>query len=163
LALVATGLAVTSGFVVWNYYQRLHRLDSTATEYSAATNGLASRIAPLAVGYKILENKYYLDHLYTGIIAGGAKGPVARAVNWSNQNILDGVVNTVGKTAVVVGRFVYQFIDQGAIDGTVNNSGRSADSVGQLLRGIQTGQIRQYATLLFGAAAGLVGVFILFV
>ena len=163
LALVATGLAVTSGFVVWNYYQRLHRLDSTATEYSAATNGLASRVAPLAVGYKILENKYYLDHLYTGIIAGGAKGPVARAVNWSNQNILDGVVNTVGKTAVVVGRFVYQFIDQGAIDGTVNNSGRSADSVGQLLRGIQTGQIRQYATLLFGAAAGLVGVFILFV
>ena len=163
LALFATGLAVAAGVVVWNYYQRLYRLDPKATEYSEATNGFASRIAPLAVGHQILENKYYLDHLYTDVIAGGAKGPVARAVNWSNQNILDGVVNLVGTTSVVVGRFVYRFIDQGVVDGTVNNSGRTADFVGQILRRVQTGQVRQYATLLFGAAAGLVGLFILFV
>ncbi|MDH3301476.1 MAG: NADH-quinone oxidoreductase subunit L [Acidimicrobiia bacterium] len=163
LAIFATLCAVGAATLVWLYYRRLYALDPKATEYSADTNGLASRIAPLAVGHTILEKKYYLDHLYTDIIAGGAKGPVARAVNWSDQNILDGVVDTVGKTAVVVGRFVYRFIDQGAIDGTVNNSGRTADSIGQILRGIQTGQVRQYATLLFGAAAGLVGVFILFV
>ncbi len=163
LALFATGLAVAAGFVVWNYYQRLYRLDSKATEYSAATNGLASRIGPLAVGHKILTEKYYLDHLYTDIIAGGVKGPVARAANWTNKHILDGVVDTVGKTSVAAGRFVYKFIDQGVVDGTVNNSGRTADLIGQILRGVQTGQIRQYATLLFGAAAGLVGLFILFV
>ena len=34
----------------------------------------------LAWSYKVLENKYYLDHLYTDVIVGGVKGPIARAV-----------------------------------------------------------------------------------
>ena len=163
LAITATALALVSGFVVWTYYQRLYAQDPKATEYTEATGALSSRIAPLAVGHKILVNKYYLDHLYTGIIAGFTKGPLARAAYWVNQNVLDGVVNTVGKTSVGLGRFVYNVIDQGVVDGAVNASGKSSSAIGGVLRGIQTGQIRQYATLLFGAAAGLVGLFILFV
>jgi len=162
LAITATGLALAAGFVVWTYYQRLYKLDPKATEYTEATGAISSRIAPLAVGHKILTEKYYLDHLYTGVIAGGVKGPLAKAAYWTNQNVLDGVVNTVGKTSVVVGRFVYKYIDQAFVDGAVNASGKTSSTIGGVLRGIQTGQIRQYATLLFGAAAGLVGLFILF-
>ncbi|MDH3294430.1 MAG: NADH-quinone oxidoreductase subunit L, partial [Acidimicrobiia bacterium] len=162
LALFATGLAVISGFVVWSYYQRLYRLDPKATEYTEATGALTSRIAPLAVGHKILVEKYYLDHLYTGVIVGFTKGPLARAAYWTNQHVIDRVVDTVGTTSVGLGRFVYKFIDQAVVDGAVNASGRTSSSIGGVLRGIQTGQIRQYATLLFGAAAGLVGLFILF-
>ncbi len=157
LAVVATGLALGAGFLVWNYYKRLYAMDPKATEY---TNGLASRIPLLATGHKVLENKYYLDHLYTGVIAGGTKGPLARAANWTNQNILDGVVNLVGVTSVSIGRFVYRYIDQGVVDGAVNASGSAASSFGQLLRGMQSGQVRQYATLLFGAATVMVAVFI---
>ena len=44
-------------------------------------------------GYTVLVNKYYFDHLYTDIIVGDIKGPIARASYWFNQNVIDGVVN----------------------------------------------------------------------
>ena len=157
LAIVATLLAVGAGFLVWRYYQALYAKDPMASEY---TDGLRSRNNLAATGYKVLENKYYLDHLYTGIIAGATKGPIARVAYWINQNIIDGVVNGAGIASVGLGRFIYRFIDQGAVDGTVNASGRTANLSGQFLRRVQTGQIRQYATLMFGAAALLVAIFI---
>jgi NADH-quinone oxidoreductase subunit L len=157
LAVVATLLALGSGFVVWRYYQALYAKDPKAAEH---TDGLRSRSALAAAGYRVLENKYYLDHLYTGVIACGTKGPVARAAYWVNQNIIDGIVNLAGTVSVRFGRFVYRFIDQGVVDGTVNASGRTASGSGQFLRRIQTGQIRQYASLMFGAAALLVAIFI---
>jgi NADH-quinone oxidoreductase subunit L len=157
LAIVATLLALGSAFVVWRYYQALYAKDPHAAEYS---DGLRSRNRLAAASYEVLENKYYLDHLYTGVIAAGTKGPVARLAYWINQNIIDGIVNLAGYLSVGIGRFVYLFIDQVLVDGTVNASGRTADTSGQFLRRVQTGQIRQYATLMFGAAALLAAVFI---
>jgi NADH-quinone oxidoreductase subunit L len=139
------------------YYQRLYAKDPKASEY---TDGIRSKNALAAAGYNVLDNKYYLDHLYNDGVVAGTKGPLARAAYWINQNVIDGVVNTAGRSAVIAGRFVYRFIDQGVVDGTVNASGRTASESGQFLRKIQTGQIRQYATLMFGAAAVLVAVFI---
>ena len=157
LALVATLLAVGAGAVVWRYYQGLYAKDPMAAEY---TDGLRSKNVLAAAGYRVLENKYYLDHLYTGIIAAGTKGPVARLVYWTNQNIIDGVVNMVGTLSVQFGKFVYFFVDQGVVDGTINASGRTAEGTGQFLRRMQSGQIRHYASLMFGAAALLAAVFI---
>jgi NADH-quinone oxidoreductase subunit L len=157
LALIATALALVAGYVVLRYYQALYAKDPQAAEYR---DGLRSRNALAAAGYRLLENKYYLDHLYTGIIAGATKGPLARAAYWVNQNILDGVVNVAGSFSVGLGRFVYQVVDQGMVDEAVNASGRTASGSGQFLRRIQTGQIRQYATLMFGSAALLVAIFI---
>ncbi len=157
LAIFATACAVGAGYLVLRYYQRLYATDPMATEYS---DGLRSKNSVAAAGYELLENRYYLDHLYTGMIAGLTKGPLARAANWINQNIIDGAVNLAGYVSVGTGRFIYRFIDQGVVDGTVNASGRTASGSGQFLRRIQTGQIRQYATLMFGAAALLVAVFI---
>ena len=48
--------------------------------------------------------------------SGFVKGPIARATNWFNQNVIDGVVNLVGKTAREAGGFVYDQIDQGVVD-----------------------------------------------
>jgi NADH-quinone oxidoreductase subunit L len=157
LAILATGLGLAAGFIVWRYYSALYAKDPKATEY---TDGVASRVPLLASGHKVLENKYYLDHLYSGVIAGGTKGPLARAAYWFNQTVLDGIVNTVGKTSVVLGRFTYNVLDQGIIDRLVNLSGLSASSTGQFLRRIQTGQVREYAALMFGAAAVVGAVFI---
>ncbi|MFV0523660.1 MAG: NADH-quinone oxidoreductase subunit L [Acidimicrobiales bacterium] len=157
LAIVATLLALGSGYIVLRYYQRLYAKDPMASEY---TDGLRSRSALAATGYRVLENKYYLDWLYNDVIVAFVKGPLARAAVWFNQNVLDGIVNLVGRTSVVTGRFIYRYIDQGVVDGAVNVSGRTAEESGQLLRQVQTGQIRQYATLMFGAATVLAVVFI---
>jgi NADH-quinone oxidoreductase subunit L len=144
--------------VVWVYYQNLYAKDPTATE---VTDGWRSKSRVAAGGYQLLANKYYLDHLYQGGIVDPIKGAVARGAYWINQNIIDEVVNTAGRANAALGRFVYRYIDQGVIDGSVNISGRGASESGGLLRKVQTGRIRNYASLMFGAAAVLAAVFIL--
>ena len=157
LAILATALGIGAGYIVWRYYQALYAKDPKATEY---TDGLASRNGLAATGHRILEEKYYLDHLYTDVVAGGTKGPVARAAYWVNQNVLDGIVNFAGTATTLVGRFVYRYIDQGVVDRAVDASGLSASESGRFLRRIQTGQVREYASLMFGAAAVLAAIFI---
>ena len=156
LAIVASLLALGAGAYVWRYYNKLYAKDPLATEY---TDGLASRMPLAAKGHLLLENKYYLDHLYTDTIAAGTKGPVARAAYWFNQKILDGVVDNAGKGSVGLGRLVYKYIDQGTIDASVNSTADGAGASGGILRRIQNGKIRQYATLMFGATAVLVAIF----
>ncbi|MDZ7674420.1 MAG: NADH-quinone oxidoreductase subunit L [Acidimicrobiales bacterium] len=124
-------------------------------------HGITGRNRLARAGYRFLENKYYFDHLYTGVIAAGFKGPIARAVNWFNQKGLDGVVDGVGKGAVGGGRFVYDQIDQRFVDGVVNGSGFAAEGGGQFFRQMQTGKVQQYAAILFVASVIFAGVFII--
>ena len=123
-------------------------------------HGITERSRLARAGHTFLVNRYYFDHLYTGIIAGAIKGPIARAANWFNDRGLDGAVNSVGSGAVSGGRFVYDKIDQGLVDGAVNGSGITAEGGGQVFRQMQTGKVQQYAALLFAAAVVLAGVFI---
>ncbi|MBT8239928.1 MAG: hypothetical protein KJN63_01725, partial [Acidimicrobiia bacterium] len=157
LAVIASLIGIGTAAVVWNYYQKLYAKDPAATE---VTDGLRSKNKLAAAGYALLENKYYLDHLYSGAIAGGTSGPIAKAAYWVNQNVIDEVVNVTGRSSTALGRFVYRFVDQGLIDGSVNLSGEGASESGGLLRRMQTGRIRQYASLMFGAATILAAVFI---
>jgi NADH-quinone oxidoreductase subunit L len=114
-------------------------------------------------GYTVLVNKYYFDRLYTDMIVGSIKGPVARATYWVNQNIIDGIVNGAGQLSTVLGRFVYERIDQQVVDGVVNGSAEVAEGGGQVFRKLTSGKVQQYGALLFGAAAVFAGVFIIFV
>jgi NADH-quinone oxidoreductase subunit L len=123
-------------------------------------HGITSRSKAARAGYAVLENKYYLDHLYTGVIAGGIKGPIARAANWINQNVIDGIVNLVGRSAVESGQWVYQYIDQGVVDTIVNGSGATAEGSGQLLRKQQTGKVQAYGAYLFAGATLLAAIFV---
>ena len=126
----------------------------------AGPHGITARSRPARAGYRLLENRYYLDHLYTGVIAGGIKGPVARAANWVNQNVIDGVVNLVGTGARGTGEWVYTHIDQGVVDTLVNGSGATAEGSGQLLRRQQTGKVQAYGAYLFAGATILAAVFV---
>ncbi len=123
-------------------------------------HGATKRSKVARVGHTVLLNKYYLDHLYTGVIAGGTKGPVARAAYWFNQHVLDGIVDGLGRASVRGAGWTYKYIDQGIVDGTVNGSGYASDGIGQFLRRFQTGRVQQYGALMFGAAVVLAGVFI---
>ena len=127
---------------------------ASAYYFRGALVGLADRIPLLRTGHRILVNKYYLDHLFLGIIRA-IQYPIARAAYWTNQHVLDGVVNGVGKGAQRGAQVVYDVIDQRVIDGAVNGAGLSAEEGGSVLRYLQTGRVQQYAAMLFGAVAVL--------
>ena len=123
---------------------------------------LTQRSAPALAGYRILENRYGLDRLYSDIIVGGIKGPVAGAAYWLNQRVIDGVVNGVAAAARAGARFVYEVVDQKVVDSAVNGAGAGAEGSGGALRLLQTGRVQQYAAFLFGAVVVLGGVLVLF-
>ena len=115
--------------------------------------GLTGRNKLLALGYRFLVNKYYLDHLYEKVIVHGIAHPIAKAAYWVNQNILDGIVNGAGLVARRVAGWVYRNVDQRVVDGAVTGSGAGARGTGNALRPVQSGQVSQYGALLFAAAA----------
>jgi NADH-quinone oxidoreductase subunit L len=150
MALVGLLLALTGIAITYLYFWR-----------GVGPKGLTERNRYAKAGYTFLEKKYYLDHLYTDIIVGSVKRPIANAANWVNQNVIDRAVDVTGESARDSGRWVYKWIDQGAIDGTVDTVARGADSSGEGLRTIQSGKVQQYGSLLFGAAGVLAIVFII--
>jgi NADH-quinone oxidoreductase subunit L len=123
-------------------------------------HGITKRNRLARAGHTFLVEKYYFDRLYTDIIAGAIKGPIARASYWVNQKVIDGVVNGVGAGGVASGRFIYDKIDQVVIDGSIEGSGLAAQGSGQGLRKMQTGRVQQYGTLFFAGAALIAGIFI---
>jgi NADH-quinone oxidoreductase subunit L len=123
-------------------------------------HGITEHNAIARGGYRLLENKYYLDVLYTDVIVGSVKGPIARAAYWFNQNVIDGVVNMAGDTARKSGEFVYNKIDQGVVDRIVNDSGGGAEATGEILRKTQTGKVQAYGAYLFLGATILAAIFV---
>ena len=113
---------------------------------------------PLAHAAKhFLVMKYYLDVLYTDIIVGSIKGPIANAAYWVNQHVIDNVLNYAGRTTVRVGRLTYDYVDQRGVDGVVNGLATVTGESGGAVRRVQTGRLQFYALLLVLA----VGVFAL--
>ena len=123
-------------------------------------HGLTERNRLARAGYTVLDKKYGLDILYTDVIAGGTKGPLAKATYWFNQNVIDGLVNLVGTTARTSGEWVYKRIDQGVVDSVVTGSGLAAEGSGEVLRKSQTGKVQAYGAYLFLGAAILAAVFV---
>ncbi len=122
-------------------------------EAGSRLKGLTERSKLLGAGHKFLVNKYYLDHLYEQVIVRGLTGPISAAAYWVNQNVIDGIVNGVGKGGRRTGELVYKYVDQGLVDGIVNGSGSSARATGGALQPMQSGKVNQYGALLFAAAA----------
>jgi NADH-quinone oxidoreductase subunit L len=123
-------------------------------EELTALKGLTERNRVARAGYRFLENKYYLDYLYTDLIVGSIKGVIARATYWFDQHVIDAVVNGVGRVTAAFGRFTYDVVDQRVVDGAVNGLAATTGDTGGLLRYIQSGRVQRYALMLF-AAVGL--------
>jgi NADH-quinone oxidoreductase subunit L len=104
---------------------------------------------------QVLENKYYLDVLYTDVIVRGIRRPIAQAAYWINDHVLDRVVYLAGAGAAALGRITYDGVDQKGIDGAVNGVGSSARALGGVFRLAQSGNVQLYAGAMF------VGVFVL--
>ncbi|MDX1448536.1 MAG: NADH-quinone oxidoreductase subunit L [Acidimicrobiia bacterium] len=137
-----------------------------AIDWTLAAYGLTAGLAGIALGwmlfsrdaesqiardrleipvlYPLLRQKYYMDHLALGLV-GFTKGPAARAVDWINTYVIDGVVNGVGAATRAVGLVVYGGLDQRGIDMIFNGVSAGADGAGVALRKLQTGRVQQYA------------------
>ena len=158
IALLSILAAVGASGAAVLYYRKVQATDPLATELA---HGPTSRGGLPALGYNVLANKFYLDWLYNDVIVAFVKGPLARAANWFNQHILDGVVNGSATVSKHMAAFTYNVLDQRVVDGVVNGSGYGASEAGGLLRRMQSGRVQAYAALMFGAAAVLAAVFVL--
>jgi len=115
----------------------------------------------IPVLYPLLRQKYYLDHAALGLV-WAIRQPAARAVNWVNDYVIDGVVNGVGALCQRLAGLLYGGVDQHGIDGVVHGLSWGTSGMGGLIRRIQSGRVQQYAGLLV-AGLLLLAVVVLFV
>jgi NADH-quinone oxidoreductase subunit L len=138
LATVSVLIALTGISIAWAYYQgRIPALRDLSKRNNAAR-----------VGKRFLVNKYYLDWLYTDVIVGSIKGPIAAAAYWVNQHVIDNVLNYTGRGARALGRITYDYVDQKGVDGLVNGIATVTGETGDAARQIQTGRLQLYAFML---------------
>jgi NADH-quinone oxidoreductase subunit L len=112
----------------------------------------------LGPAYTLLEHKYYLDDLYLGGVVRPVQYRLSSAVYWTNQRILDGLVNGAGWLTRKLSLGV-DVVDRRAVDGAVNGVGQFTRGSGGLLRRIQTGNVQRYAAVLFAVVAVLAVLF----
>jgi NADH-quinone oxidoreductase subunit L len=79
-----------------------------------------------------------------------------------NQNVIDGVVNAVGKGTAVIGRFTYRDVDQRVVDGAVNGIANQTGQAGGLLRYLQSGRVQRYALILFASVGVMALLLVIF-
>ncbi|HEX6146049.1 MAG TPA: NADH-quinone oxidoreductase subunit L [Acidimicrobiia bacterium] len=109
--------------------------------------------------YPLLRNKYFVDDLADGVVAG-TMGPLARFTNWVNDYVIDGIVNGAGVLTKALGSFVYGVVDQKGVDGVIHGLSAGADGAGSALRRWQTGRVQQYAASVVGGALILIVLFV---
>ncbi len=124
--------------------------------WKVGPEGLLQRNRILRALHTFLLNRYYIDDIYLKGIVRPVQYSLAKAVYWTNQNIIDAIVNAFGiATSRGLARFTYWF-DQNVIDSVVNAAAEETAEAGGVLRHIQTGKVQQYAAVLF-VASGLLG------
>ncbi|MGH9124202.1 MAG: NADH-quinone oxidoreductase subunit L [Acidimicrobiales bacterium] len=148
-AIISTLLVLAAIAFAWAYY-----------EYHAFgfLHGLTERSPGARATYTFLWEKYYLDRLWTDLVVGSIKRPIAAAFYWIDQKVINGAVDGAGQGAVEVGAYVYRYIDQDLIDGAINGTGFSAEEGGSVLRRLQTGRVQQYAAAFFGVGVVIIGI-----
>ncbi|MDQ4149054.1 MAG: NADH-quinone oxidoreductase subunit L [Actinomycetota bacterium] len=115
--------------------------------------------SPFAWAYRLLQNKYYLDDVYTKGIVNPIRDRLSAFAYWTNQNIIDKIVDGAGLATRGLATVAYRDVDQTLIDGTVNGAAGMAGAIGNKLRFWQTGSVQRYAVALFISIVAFVGAF----
>jgi NADH-quinone oxidoreductase subunit L len=101
-----------------------------------------------AFPYKVLYHKYYFDELYHAIIVN----PLLKLCDFLftklDVGVVDALVNGVGNFTVFLSD-VKEWFDSRVVDGAVNGIAYITGGIGSGLRRIQTGQLQNYAFVIF--------------
>jgi NADH-quinone oxidoreductase subunit L len=108
---------------------------------TALPDRIAKTFAPL---YKFSLNKWYFDEFYEFAFVGSFM-LFARMCSWFDTNIIDGIVNGVGRSTVLVSK-IGGWIDKYIVDGLVNLTAGITQLIGLGFRSVQTGKIQTYLT-----------------
>jgi NADH-quinone oxidoreductase subunit L len=111
--------------------------------------------------HAFLAHKWYFDELYSAILVRPAL-VAAHAARWFDTNVIDGIVNGLGRIGVLLSRWNGLF-DARIIDGLVNVLADACYGLGARLRGVQTGYLRSYVLFLALAAVAIFVVLTYFV
>ena len=103
----------------------------------------------------VLQRKYFLDDLYSGVVMHTVRDRVAPAAYWINDKVIDRFVYNAGAVTAKLGGSLYRVVDQRGIDGAVNGVGQGASLFSSIVRVAQSGNVQFYAGGMF------IGVFVL--
>jgi NADH-quinone oxidoreductase subunit L len=109
--------------------------------------------------WNLLEHRYYIDDFYMAAIIRPIRDNLSAAVYWTNQNVLDGIVNGMAALARAFSRLI-SWIDRNVIDGLLNGLAGLTGETGGLLKYLQSGNVQWYAVVLF---VGVIAITIIFV
>jgi NADH-quinone oxidoreductase subunit L len=109
--------------------------------------------------WTVLLNRYYIDDFYMAAIVYPVRDRLSAWVNWTNQVLIDGVVNGAAALARGLSRVV-MWIDRNIIDGAVNGLGQITGESGGLLKYLQSGNVQWYAVALFAGVLVLTAFFV---
>lgn len=98
---------------------------------------------------RVLEQRYFLDHLYMGVVVRPLRDRLAQGAYWVNDHVIDRLVYLAGAGTNALGGFTYRTVDQRGIDGIVNGIGAGAGFSGGLLKFAQSGNVQLYAGAMF--------------
>ena len=68
------------------------------------------------------------------------------ALNWFDRNVIDGIVDGLGKAGIFTAFKVIDVFDTKVVDGAVNGIGDVSMFFGEKLKKIQTGFVQSYVT-----------------
>jgi NADH-quinone oxidoreductase subunit L len=98
--------------------------------------------------YKLLYNKYYFDELYHAVIINPLLKLCSFLFTKLDVGVVDWLVNGVGNFTVFLSD-VKEWFDSHIVDGAVNGMAYLTGGIGSGLRRIQTGQLQNYAFVIF--------------
>src|SRR5439155_7125482 len=106
--------------------------------------------------HSLIYDKYRVDEVYQVVFVSGFV-QAARAAGWFDANVVDGLVNLMGKVAVGVA-WLDGLVDTYIVDGAVNLVAGGVIASGREIRKVQTGRINNYVLVV---TAGVVVIVII--
>jgi NADH-quinone oxidoreductase subunit L len=103
--------------------------------------------------FRLLHEKYRVDELYQASF-GRLVALLAIAWAWLDRNVLDGVVNGVGRLTMFLGRINF-IIDDTLLNDGPDGLARGTVASGKGARRLQTGKAQDYIGYVFGGAVVL--------
>ena len=138
-ALIVSLIVASAGIIgAWFLYVKRRDLPAKIT-------------AALGDVYMTVRRKYFVDEFVDATVIRGTLG-LSMAQHWIDENVVDGLVNFIGKLNVVLG-VIHAAFDRIVVDGAVNLVGNVTQTFGSVARLLQTGRVQQYVS--FAVAGGL--------